>query len=155
AAIGVICLRRTEVRPFTEQQVALLQSFADQAVIALENTRLFQELQDRNRALTESLEQQTATAQVLAAISRAPTDLQQVLDTIAASAARLCGTDRAVIVRVEGDTFHYVAGRAADGHRYTLESGGVSIMPLARARDYLTGRAIADGAVEHIPDLAA
>jgi GAF domain-containing protein/DNA-binding response OmpR family regulator len=162
-AIGAIFLPRQEVHPFTEGEIALVQTFADQAVIAIENARLFQELEERNRDLTErtqqlqeALEQQTATSEVLAAISRAPTDLQQVLDTIADSAARLCGTDRALIFRVEGDTFRTVAGIAIDGRRITMEEGPPwSVFPLARARDYVAGRAIADGVVVHIPDLAA
>ena len=102
--VGVIVIRRTEVRPFTEKQIALLKTFADQAVIAIENVRLFKELQERNAELREALEHQTATAEVLGIISRSPTDVQPVLDAIVESAARVCGIDDVVLRLHEGNT---------------------------------------------------
>ena len=85
--IGVLTARRIEVRPFTPAQIKLLETFADQAVIAIENVRLFQELK-------ESLEQQTATSEILGVIASSPTDIQPVLDTVAENAARLCEAQR-------------------------------------------------------------
>ena len=101
--IGMLTARRIEVRPFTPAQIKLLETFADQAVIAIENVRLFKELQERNAELREALEHQTATAEVLGIISRSPTDVQPVLDAIVESAARVCGIDDVVLRLREGD----------------------------------------------------
>ena len=118
--IGVITTWRREVRPFTDKQVALVNTFADQAVIAIENVRLFNELDNRNRQLTEALEHQTATAEMLGIISRSPTDVQPVLDAIVESAARVCGIDDVTLRLREGNL---MAARAHTGpDRYSPDA---------------------------------
>ena len=101
--IGTIAIRRTEVRPFTDKQIELTQDVRRQAVIAIENVRLFKEIQERNAELREALEHQTATAEVLGIISRSPTDVQPVLDAIVESAAKVCGIDDVVLRLREGN----------------------------------------------------
>jgi GAF domain-containing protein len=133
---------------FSERHIAMLQTFADQAVIAIENTRLFNELESRNRDLTESLEQQTATSEILRVISSSPTDLQTVLDAVAQSAARLCEANDAYIVRVEGDGYRVVAQHGALPRPPVDESFPVS-------RDLVVGRALIERRTIHIRDVLA
>src|SRR5262249_17254417 len=99
--IGVLVLLRVAQRPFTDKQIELLETFADQAVIAIENTRLFEEVQARTKELQDSLDRQTATSEVLGVISRSPNEVQPVLDTIVATAQRLCQAERATVWRLE------------------------------------------------------
>jgi GAF domain-containing protein len=114
AAIGVINLRRTEARLFTDPQVVLLKTFADQAVIAIENVRLFKELEARNRDLTTALDQQTATSDILRVISQSQTDLQPVFDAILASAVRLLGAHTGALTRIAGDQIELAALTSTD-----------------------------------------
>ena len=121
-AVGVIFVGRHEVRPFTDREIALLETFADQAVIAIENARLFEELerrnaelQESNRQVTEALEQQTATASILGIIASSPTDVQPVLDAIVASAQRLTDASTAVLWRIEGNVLRGAAITADQG----------------------------------------
>ncbi len=143
--IGSITAFRTEVRPFSEKQIALLQTFADQAVIAIENVRLFNELEARNAALTESLNQQTATADILRVISSSPTDVQPVLAAVAESAATVCGATDAVILRAEEGRMRRVA------HVGPVPVALTEARPLTRGS--IAGRAILDCRTVHVDDV--
>jgi len=114
-AVGVINIRRIEARPFTREQTALLETFAAQAAIAIENVRLFQELDARNRELTEALEQQMATAEILRVISSSPTDLAPVFATILAKACALCEAELGAVFRLVDDAFDLAAAHGARG----------------------------------------
>jgi signal transduction histidine kinase len=150
AAIGVIQLRRAEVNPFSDKQIALLQTFADQAVIAIENVRLFKELQARNAELTETLARQTATGEVLRAISRAQTDAQPVFDIIAESALRLCGAGHSGVWLYDGELIHLAALENVSSKGAEAIRGD---FPMRAGEGSMVGRAIRTRAVAHIPDV--
>ena len=151
AALGVIQLRRTEVNPFTDRQAELLQTFADQAVIAIENVRLFRELEARNRELTASLEQQTATSEILRVISNSPGDIQPVFDAIAANAARLCDAANGLVIRFDGQLLHLAAHYNVDPERLAAVQRAY---PRPPSRGALSGRAILTRAVVHVSDVS-
>jgi signal transduction histidine kinase len=150
-ALGAIVVRRAEARRFTDKQIALLQTFADQAVIAIENVRLFTESQEKNRALSESLEQQTATADILRVISSSPTNVQPVFQSIAESAVRLSGGLFGSVYRFDGELIHMVAH-----HNYPPAALEFSerIFPMRPSRQVFTGRAILDRAVVNVGDVS-
>src|SRR5262245_49686337 len=141
-SIGAIMIRRAEVRPFSDQQIALLKTFADQAVIAIENTRLFEQVQ-------ESLEYQIATSDVLNVISRSPTNVQPVFDMIAQSAARLCKARFCRVYRFDGQLVYFVASH---GLSPSMRSRRPPIPP---GRGFAAARAILNNSVVEIPDLHA
>ena len=149
--LGVIMIYRLEVRPFTDKQIALVETFAGQAAIAIENVRLFDAVQQRTHELTESLQQQTATADVLKVISRSAFDLRTVLDTLLQSAARLCEADQGTITQRKGDTFY----RSVSYGFPTAFAEYVKDRPVELGRDTATGRALVEGKVIHIPDVQA
>src|SRR5262252_7248441 len=148
-AIGTIALRRSEVQLFTDRQAALLQTFADQAVIAIENARLFEEVKARTDELSESLQQQTATADVLKVISRSTFDLKSVLQTLVESAGRLCDADFAMITRQKDGALFFAE---AYGHSPEFIEY-VRALPVERGRGTATGRALLENHVIHIADV--
>ena len=142
--IGVFNLAREAVRPFTEKEIELVSTFADQAVIAIENVRLFDEVQARTGELSESLQQQTATADVLKVISRSTFDLQPVLNTLTESAARLCEAYDSSIFLLQGESLHHRA-------HYGPIPQDLADLPIRRG--FVNGRAFVDRAPVHVHDL--
>src|SRR6516162_4103627 len=151
--IGVIGIGRQRVEAFTERQIELVRTFADQAVIAIENARLLGELQARTHELEESLEYQTATSDVLQVISRSTADVQPVLDTVMETAARLCGADVANITIREGEVYRHVASTfsTADPEFWTIQRQR-RIVP---GRGSIAGRVALEGRVVHVADARA
>src|SRR5262245_1910779 len=143
--LGVVSVTRTRPGAFAVAEVALLRTFADQAVIAIENVRLFTELQEKNRALTTALDQQTATSEILRVISSSPTDLQPVMDAVAENAARICGATDATIRLIEGDIMR-VASRFG-----AIAPVAPEVIPIDC--DSHTGRAIVERRTIHIEDI--
>ena len=152
--LGVITIYRLEVKPFTANQIALVETFADQVAIAVENAELFTQVQARNAELHEALQQQTATAEVLKVISRSTFDLQTVLDTLLQSATRLCDAEHAWLFHREGEHLSWLAsyGHAAEVHARIRERFKT---PVPVDRGSIIGRTVMEGRVVHVPDVLA
>ena len=147
-SIGAIVLRRSEVNPFSDKQISLLQTFADQAVIAIGNVRLFDEVQAKTRDLSEALERQTATSEILRVISQSPADVQPVFDAIVQTAVRLIRCDIAFVLRCDGATFSPAAAAGPDG---PLPDLGPSHLPVDPGANF-PSRAIVGKKNVHLPD---
>jgi GAF domain-containing protein len=146
--VGVLFLARTRVEPFDQKQLELVATFADQAVIAIENVRLFEEVQARTRELQETIEFQTAAGEVLNVISRSPADIQPVLDTIAETAQRLCHSEHAYIMRLVGGLYHVAAAKDARPERIKY----LRDHPFAPDRGSVVGRVVIEGRTTQILD---
>ena len=151
--IGIVVLYKLEVQPFTDKQIELVTTFADQAVIAIENVRLFEAEQQRTRELAESLKQQTATSEVLQVISRSAFDLEAVLKTLVESASRVCEADRGVIIRPTGEGASYYSA-ASYGHTPEYDKY-IKTLTFTQGRDTLTGRVLLAGKSVQIADVLA
>ena len=149
--LGVVTVWKTEVAPFTDRQIELVSTFADQAVIAIENVRLFDEVQARTEELSEALERQTATGEVLNVISRSPNQLQPVIDSIVATAADLCRADFAMILRFENGKFRLVAANKVEAEYVKW----LAQNPPPAGRGSMSGRVVEARATVHVPDLLA
>jgi GAF domain-containing protein/CheY-like chemotaxis protein len=147
--VGVLCLFRPVVRPFTDKQIELVETFADQAVIAIENVRLFDEVQARTRELSESLEQQTATAEILTVISNSLSDTQPVFDAIVASGRKLFPSAAIMVALPDGDKLNSAAVGASD---LTDADALRRRFPIPLTREYMTSTAVLDRRIVDIPD---